>query len=164
MVATRATCDRLHCGCVLVKDKRIISTGYNGSLPGVGHCDDVGHLMMNDHCVATEHAERNAVANAARAGVSTLGATAYITHNPCWDCLKHLVSAGITKVVFDEVYGDITKTYPENINEILDKICVYVVHPVNDLHVYYKGCTEGQKGLIILPDLINYTKKCTTTK
>src|SRR4030042_6523961 len=100
-VSTRATCDRLHAGCVLVSDKRILSTGYNGSLPGVDHCDDVGHLMMNDHCVATEHAERNAVANAARAGVSTLGSTAYVTHTPCWDCIKHLVAAGIKRIVYD---------------------------------------------------------------
>jgi len=59
--STRATCDRLHAGCVIVKEKRIVSTGYNGSLPGADHCDEVGHLMINNHCVATEHAERNAV-------------------------------------------------------------------------------------------------------
>jgi dCMP deaminase len=118
-VSTRATCDRLLAGCVLASDKRILSTGYNGSLPGVDHCDDVGHLMMNDHCVATEHAERNAVANAARAGVSTLGATAYVTHTPCWDCIKHLVAAGIKRIVYDREYPNSAATHPPNIELIL---------------------------------------------
>jgi len=120
-VSTRATCDRLLAGCVLVKDKRIVSTGYNGSLPGADHCDDVGHLMMNEHCVATEHAERNAVANAARAGVSTLGATAYITHTPCWDCIKHLAAAGIKQIIYDQEYSNALATHPPNIMEILEQ-------------------------------------------
>ncbi len=120
-VSTRATCDRLHAGCVIVKEKRIVSTGYNGSLPGADHCDDVGHLIMNGHCVATEHAERNAVANAARAGVSTLGATAYITHTPCWDCIKHLAAAGIKRIVFKLDYPNAQTTHPPNIDEILYK-------------------------------------------
>ncbi|HHE47054.1 MAG TPA: deaminase [Bacteroidetes bacterium] len=120
-VSTRATCDRLHAGCVIVKDKRIVSTGYNGSLPGADHCDDVGHLMMNGHCVATEHAERNAVANAARAGVSTLGATAYVTHTPCWDCIKHLAAAGVKRIIYRLEYPNAQATHPPNINDILDK-------------------------------------------
>lgn len=120
-VSTRATCDRLHAGCVLVNEKRILSTGYNGSLPGADHCDEVGHLMMNDHCVATEHAERNAVANAARAGVSTLGATGYVTHTPCWDCIKHLAAAGVIRIVFGESYPNAAGTHPPNIDDILEK-------------------------------------------
>lgn len=118
-VSTRATCDRLHAGCVLVADKRILATGYNGSLPGSDHCDDVGHLMMNGHCVATEHAERNAVANAARAGVSTLNATAYVTHTPCWDCVKHLVAAGVKSIIYDCEYPNAGSTHPPNIKDIL---------------------------------------------
>ena len=118
-VSTRATCDRLHAGCALVRDKRILATGYNGSLPGADHCGEVGHLMMNGHCVATEHAERNAVANAARAGVSTLGAIAYITHTPCWDCIKHLAAAGISAIWFEQEYPNSRATHPPNLETIL---------------------------------------------
>jgi dCMP deaminase len=117
--ATRATCDRLHAGCVLVRDKRILATGYNGSLPGAEHCDEAGHLMMDGHCVATEHAERNAVANAARAGVSTMGATAYVTHTPCWTCIKHLVAAGIQGIVYEEEYPNAAATHPPTMVRIL---------------------------------------------
>ena len=120
-VSTRATCDRLHAGCVLVKEKRILSTGYNGSLPGADHCDVVGHLLINNHCVATEHAERNAVANAARAGVSTLDSIAYVTHTPCWDCIKHLAAAGVVRIVFDQEYLNAKGTHPPNIDDILSK-------------------------------------------
>jgi len=120
-VSTRATCDRLNAGCVLVRDKRILATGYNGSLPGADHCDDVGHLMMNDHCVATIHAEANAVANAARAGVGTMGASAYVTATPCWNCIKILVAAGIKTIFFELTYPNAQATHPPNIDEILGK-------------------------------------------
>ena len=120
-VSTRATCDRLHAGCVIVKDKRIVSTGYNGSLPGADHCDEVGHLIMNGHCVATSHAERNAVANAARAGVSTLGATAFVTHTPCWDCVKLLAASGVMQIIYEEEYPNARSTYPSNIEKILEQ-------------------------------------------
>lgn len=120
-VSTRATCDRLHAGCLIVRDKRILSTGYNGSLPGADHCDEVGHLIVNGHCVATEHAERNAVANAARAGVSTLGATAYVTHTPCWDCIKLLAAAGVKEIIFDKEYGNSRATHPPGLEGILAK-------------------------------------------
>ena len=68
-VATRSTCDRCHVGCVLVRDKTILSTGYNGSICGLSHCDEVGHLMENNHCIRTVHAEANAIVQAARNGV-----------------------------------------------------------------------------------------------
>ncbi len=127
-VATRATCDRLLAGCVLVKDKRILATGYNGSLPDADHCDDVGHLMLEGHCVATIHAEANAVANAARAGVSTMGATAYVTATPCWNCLKILVAAGIKRVVFDCEYSNAAQTHPPNVHKLLSQADVTLVH------------------------------------
>ncbi len=131
-VSTRATCDRLHAGCVLANDKRILSTGYNGSLPGADHCNDIGHLMMNNHCVATEHAERNAVANAARAGVSTSGATVYVTHTPCWDCIKHLAAAGVKRIVYETDYPNAAKTHPATLTRILEQAgvelcCVEIV-------------------------------------
>lgn len=106
-VATRATCDRKHVGCVLVsEEKHILATGYNGSAAGLAHCDDVGHLMEDGHCVRTVHAEMNAVAQAARNGIRLGGATCYVTASPCWPCFKVLVNAGIKKIKFVEFYRD----------------------------------------------------------
>ncbi len=105
-VAARSTCDRARVGCVLVRERTIIATGYNGALSGMPHCDDVGHMMTGGHCIRTVHAEQNAVAQAARNGVSTAGATAYITHVPCYACAKLLVSAGVSAVVCDLDYGN----------------------------------------------------------
>lgn len=138
-VATRATCDRLHAGCVLVRDKRILATGYNGSLPGADHCDDVGHLMVEGHCVATIHAEANAVANAARAGVSTMGATAYVTATPCWNCLKILVAAGIKRIVFDIEYPSAASTHPSNVQKLLSQSDVTMVHLAPPPEVPFTG-------------------------
>ena len=105
-VATRATCDRKLVGCVLVKEKYIIATGYNGSVSGLEHCDEAGHMMVNGHCERTSHAEANAIVQAAKHGVSTDGATAYITASPCWGCFKLLASSGIKRIVFGEFYRD----------------------------------------------------------
>lgn len=103
-VASRSTCDRAHVGAVLVLDKNILSTGYNGSIRGLDHCDDVGHLMEDNHCVRTVHAEANAIASAARHGVSVKNAVLYVTHFPCWLCFKLIANAGISKVVYDTAY------------------------------------------------------------
>lgn len=104
-VSTRATCDRKHVGCVIVDDeKSIIATGYNGSPPGLDHCDEVGHDMVEGHCVRTSHAETNAIAQAARRGISIRGATAYINTFPCWNCFKMLAMSGIKRIVFDDMY------------------------------------------------------------
>lgn len=106
VVATRATCDRKHVGAVIVRDNRIVSTGYNGSIPGAPHCDDVGHMMEDGHCVRTVHAEANAINQAARFGVAVDGATIYTTASPCWPCFQKIVSAGLKKIVFGELYRD----------------------------------------------------------
>lgn len=103
-VATRSTCDRKHVGCVLVVDRRIVATGYNGSVPGQPHCDDAGHDMDEGHCVRTVHAEVNAVAQAARAGVPVKDATAYVNTYPCWPCLKVLLTAGVVGIVYEDEY------------------------------------------------------------
>lgn len=110
-VATRATCDRLHVGCVLVEPetKAIIATGYNGSVRGQPHCDDEGHLMEDGHCVRTLHAETNAITQAARRGARIEGATAYITAYPCWGCTKQLLNAGVKRIVFGTRYRMDTK-------------------------------------------------------
>ena len=104
--ATRSTCDRKHVGAVIVRDKTILSTGYNGSIRGMPHCDDVGHLMDNDHCVATVHAEANAIIQAAKNGVRIEGAELYTTASPCWDCFKLIANAGIRTVYYGSFYRD----------------------------------------------------------
>ncbi len=103
-VAERSTCDRAHVGAVLVREKRILTSGFNGSPAGLPHCDDAGHLLVDGHCVRTIHAETNAVIQAALHGVSTNGATCYVTHFPCINCTKTLINAGITRIVYLDDY------------------------------------------------------------
>src|SRR5512140_3575829 len=98
VVATRATCDRKHVGAVLVRDRTILSTGYNGSIRGLPHCTEVGHMMEDGHCVATVHAAKN--------GVAIEGATIYTTASPCWPCFKLIANAGCRRIVFGEFYRD----------------------------------------------------------
>lgn len=99
-VARRGTCDRGRSGCVIVSvDNRILSTGYVGSPRGLPHCDDVGHEMVNGHCVRTVHAEANAIANAARMGISIEGAILYCRMTPCRKCAELIIQSGITKVI-----------------------------------------------------------------
>ncbi len=105
-VATRSTCDRKHVGAVIVRDKTILSTGYNGSVRGLPHCDDVGHMMQDGHCVATIHAEANAIIQAAKNGVRVDGADIYITASPCWNCFKIVANAGIKNIYYGEFYRD----------------------------------------------------------
>lgn len=105
IVATRSTCDRAMVGCVLVnKDNRIVSTGYNGSISGNQHCDDVGHTMREGHCIATIHAEMNALLYCAREGISVKGCAAYVTHFPCLNCTKSLIQAGIKEIYYKNSY------------------------------------------------------------
>lgn len=112
-VAARATCDRGRSGCVIAKDKRVISTGYVGAPVSLPHCDDVGHEMhtvINDdgskseHCIRTTHAEQNAIVQAARFGVSTDGATLFCKMVPCYVCAKLIITAGIKRVVAEKDY------------------------------------------------------------
>ena len=105
-VATRSTCDRKHVGALIVRDKTILSTGYNGSIRGMPHCDDVGHMMEDGHCVATIHAETNAILQAAKNGVMINDSEVYITASPCWPCFKMLANAGIKKIFYGEFYRD----------------------------------------------------------
>src|SRR4051794_19554064 len=105
-IATRATCDRKHVGALLVRDKTILSTGYNGSIRGLPHCDEVGHMMENGHCVATVHAEANAIIQAAKNGVGIDGASIYTTASPCWPCFKLIANSGCVRIVYGEFYRD----------------------------------------------------------
>jgi dCMP deaminase len=119
-VATRSTCDRKHVGAVIVRDKTILSTGYNGSVRGLPHCDDAGHMMEDNHCVATIHAESNAVIQAARNGVRLEGADIYVTASPCWNCFKMVVNAGIKNIYYGEFYRD------DRIFEAAKKLKMYI--------------------------------------
>ncbi len=105
-VGTRSTCDRKHVGAVIVRNKHILATGYNGSISGLDHCDEVGHLMEDGHCVRTVHAEANAIVQAARSGTSLEGAWIYVTASPCFNCFKLIANAGIRRIAFGEFYRD----------------------------------------------------------
>jgi dCMP deaminase len=121
-VATRSTCDRKHVGAVIVRDRMILTTGYNGSIRGLPHCDDVGHLMEDGHCVRTTHAEANALVQAARNGVGVGGAGIYVTASPCFGCFKLIANAGLSRIVFGEFYRD------ERIFEFSRELGLELVH------------------------------------
>lgn len=106
VVATRSTCDRKQVGAVIVRERTILSTGYNGSIRGMPHCDEAGHMMENGHCVATIHAETNAVLQAAKNGVRIDGSEIYTTASPCWNCFKMIANAGIRTIYFGEFYRE----------------------------------------------------------
>lgn len=112
-VAERATCDRGKTGVVIVKDKRILATGYVGSPAGLPHCDEAGHKIKkvthedgseSQHCLRTNHAEINAICQAARTGIPIDGATLYCKLAPCYNCAKALINAGIKRVVAEKRY------------------------------------------------------------
>jgi dCMP deaminase len=112
-VGKRGTCDRGRSGCVIVKDKRVLCTGYVGSPSGVAHCDEVGHQMkstthengsITNHCVRTTHAEQNAICQAARKGIPLEGSTLYCKMEPCHICAKMIINAGIKRVVPEKRY------------------------------------------------------------
>ena len=105
-VATRSTCDRKHVGAVIVREKTILSTGYNGSIKGLPHCDEVGCEMVDGHCVRTTHAEANAIVQAAKNGIQVNQSEIYVTASPCYDCFKLIANAGIKIIYYDEFYRD----------------------------------------------------------
>jgi dCMP deaminase len=104
--ATRSTCPRKSVGAVIVRDKAILSTGYNGSVRGAPHCTEAGCLMENGHCIRTVHAEANALVQAARHGTRLEGAEIYVTASPCFNCFKLIANAGIRTVYYGEFYRD----------------------------------------------------------
>ena len=104
VVSTRSTCDRANVGAVIAKNKVILSTGYNGAPRGLPHCDDIGHEIVDGHCIRTIHAEANAIAQAARNGAPIEGATIYLTISPCYDCFKMMINGGIKEVIYKEFY------------------------------------------------------------
>ncbi len=112
-VSKRATCNRGRCGCVIVKNKRIMTTGYVGSPTGFPHCDEIGHDLrkvidfnekITQHCVRTLHAEQNAILQAARFGIPLEGSTLFCKMTPCRTCAMMIINAGIKRVVCEKRY------------------------------------------------------------
>ncbi len=126
-VAERSTCGRARVGAVIVRDKNILATGYNGAPAGLPHCTEVGCLVyesktpsgdVEENCYRTIHAEINAIAQAAKNGVSINRAVIYITHTPCIHCLKVLINTGIEHIFFEKEYK------PHTLRELLDASAV----------------------------------------
>ena len=120
VTSERSSCERLQVGCVLVKDNRIISQGYNGFLPGCPHKS----IVRNNHEQATVHAEQNAISDCAKRGVQCLGATAYITHYPCIICTRILLASGIKDMKYIEDYknDELVKVFCDQLNVNITKI------------------------------------------
>jgi dCMP deaminase len=142
LVSERATCPRMHCGCVLVRDKRILSTGYNGSIPGDVHCEDEGCMIVDNHCVRTIHAEMNAILQCSIHGVSTEGATAYITNMPCTNCSKALIAAGIKQIV---IFSDYHDTKAEEFFKIADVDIIRLPMPEKNINYNLEEYTSAKK-------------------
>ncbi len=139
-VGQRGTCDRGRSGCVVVKDKRILTTGYVGSPSGMPHCDEIGHQMktvthedgsISKHCLRTAHAEANAISQAARFGISLEGGTLYSKMTPCDVCAKLLINAGIKRVVSE-------KFYHRGASELLKQAGIEIVVLKQELEKYDK--------------------------
>ncbi len=142
LASERATCPRMHCGCVLAKNKNVIATGYNGSIPGDDHCEDVGCLVVDNHCVRTVHAEMNALVQAAKRGHAVDGATAYVTNMPCTTCAKALITAGVKRVVVFSDYHDTMATdFFHKANVTIDKHLI----PSLDINYDLKNYSSARK-------------------
>ena len=120
VTAKRSSCERLHVGCILVKNNRIVSQGYNGFLPGCPHKS----IVRNNHEQATVHAEQNAICDCAKRGVSCEGATAYVTHYPCIICTRLLLASGIQEIKYIDDYknDELVKHFCDQKQVIITKI------------------------------------------
>lgn len=129
LISKRSTCNRAYVGAVLVKDKRIIATGYNGGVSATANCDDMGHEMENGHCIRTVHAEMNALIQCAKEGISTAHTELYVTHFPCINCTKALLQAGIEKITYKTVY----RPHPFAIQLLEQRQVPFIQHQVPQL-------------------------------
>lgn len=119
VTSERSPCERLKVGCLLVKNNRIISQGYNGFLPGCKH----ESIVVNNHEQATVHAEQNAISDCAKRGVVCEGSTAYVTHFPCIICIRILLASGIKEIIYRSDYKNdpLVFTFCEQINTKIEK-------------------------------------------
>jgi len=122
LLALRSTCTRLAVGATIVRDKRIIAAGYNGSISGGDHCIDLGCYVVDNHCIRTIHAEMNALLQCSKYGTSTQDAELYVTHFPCLQCTKAIIQAGIKTIYYAEDYKNHTYAL-----ELLDQSGVQVM-------------------------------------
>jgi len=106
VTATRSTCPRAQVGAVAVKDNHIIMTGYNGALSGDEHCIDAGCIMYIGHCIRSVHAEANIVIHCAKYGINLSGSKIYVTHKPCNECMKLLIGARVSEIIYLNEYED----------------------------------------------------------
>jgi len=142
-VSRRATCDRGRSGCVIVRDKRILVTGYVGSPAGFPHCDEVGHEIkkiveedgrVSEHCVITVHAEQNAICQAAKLGISIDGATVYCRMTPCRTCAMLLINCGVKRVYCEKKYQN-----GQESEDMFKKIGIKVEYKFDEVQEYPKN-------------------------
>ena len=131
LLALRSTCTRLAVGATIVREKRIIAGGYNGSISGDEHCTEKGCYVIDNHCVRTIHAETNAILQCAKYGTPANGADLYVTHFPCLPCSKTIIQAGIRNVYYAKDYKNNPYAF-----ELFTKAGVNIVHiPFNDAKI-----------------------------
>lgn len=106
LISTRSSCTRLAVGAVMVRDRRVVSAGYNGSVSSDIHCSDIGCKVVDGHCIRTVHAEVNAILQCAKFGVATEGADLYVSHFPCLQCTKVIIQAGIENLYYLHDYNN----------------------------------------------------------
>ena len=118
-VSQRSTCNRKKVGAVIInpETKTVLATGYNGSLPLAPHCDEAGCYIKNNHCIRTVHAETNAINQAAQNGTSLIKAHIYCTTQPCWNCFKNIIQAGILHIYYAESYPHNNELYSDFLNQ-----------------------------------------------
>lgn len=136
----RSTCDRGRSGCVIVRDRQVLATGYAGSPTGLPHCDDVGHLMkrviqengqVTEHCLRTVHSEQNAICQAAKRGISIEGATVFTRMTPCRTCAMLLINCGITRVLCERKYHQ-----SEESDKLFNDAGVTIEYKYNEVQQY----------------------------
>lgn len=139
-VSKRATCNRGKSGCVIVRDKRILVTGFVGSPSGFPHCDDVGHQIkklihedghVTEHCMRTIHAEQNAICQAAREGISIEGSTLYTRMTPCRTCAMLIINSGIERVVCERKYQSANES-----EEMFKEAGIILEYKYNEIQSY----------------------------
>jgi dCMP deaminase len=140
LLSLRSTCSRLEVGATLVKDRRIIAGGYNGSVSGDVHCIDEGCYVVDGHCIRTIHAEMNALLQCAKLGVSTENAEIYVTHFPCLPCTKAILQAGIKKIHYLNDYRN-----NEYALDLIHQVGA-TVHQVELDPVYFEKLSFGALG------------------
>ncbi|MGC4375964.1 ComE operon protein 2 [Fictibacillus sp. Mic-4] len=146
LLSYRSTCTRLAVGATIVRDKRIIAGGYNGSISGGVHCIDEGCYVIDGHCVRTIHAEMNALLQCAKFGVPTAGAEMYVTHFPCLHCCRSIIQSGIKKIYYAKDY----KNHPYAIEQFKEAGVYLEQVEFNEyqLHPAYKEQAELVKELL----------------